>query len=111
ASVCMKIKDANGVVIFTLTSKVGTNHSAAIFLRLGTYKVEMSFIPGLVWGSTTNFRLSSYGLTDPIGVVVIDPSTQPDGTTPPPPGTAPPPPTGPTVSWTAGSSGDGSLWF
>jgi len=126
-AVVMTIYDANGNVICVLTAAAGSSASTSVFLATGQYQVVMTTISmaapsappmasaGISLGSPASglgYTLSACTITDPIGAPIVNPTSNPTGSTPPPIGpTAPPIPGGPTVYWTADVPGAGSLWF
>jgi hypothetical protein len=88
SAVQMTIKDLNGNVVYTLTADAGdTVSSNALLLTPGAYTLTFSVLgpPGDPV-SALSYSLMGESISDPIGAVVNDPTTQPVYTSPTMPG-------------------------
>jgi hypothetical protein len=88
SSVQMTITDENGNVVYTLTANAGDTVSGnALLLAPGAYRLSFSAI-GPPGGPVPALAYSLMGesISDPIGAVVNDPTTQPVYTSPTTPG-------------------------
>jgi len=88
SAVEMTIKDKDGNVVYTLTSAAGdTVSSNALLLTPGAYSLSFTVLgpPGGP-GPTLAYSLMGESISDPIGAVVNDPTTQPVYTSPTTPG-------------------------
>jgi hypothetical protein len=84
----MTIKDANGNVVYSLTAAAGdTVSSNALLLTPGAYTLSFTVLapPGVALPSLA-YSLMGESISDPIGAVVNDPTTQPVYTDPTTPG-------------------------
>jgi hypothetical protein len=88
SAVQMTIKDANGGVIYSLTAAAGdTVSSNALLLTPGAYTLRFAVLaPPGVAVPTLSYSLMGESISDPIGAVVNDPTTQPIYTSPTTPG-------------------------
>jgi hypothetical protein len=88
STVQMTIKDQNGNVVYTLTADAGdTVSSNALLLTPGAYTLSFSVLgpPGEAMPALS-YSLMGESISDPIGGVVNDPTTQPVYTSPTMPG-------------------------
>ena len=84
----MTIKDQNGNIIYTLTADAGdTVSSNALLLATGAYTLSFTVL-GPPGGPVPalSYSLMGESISDPIGAVVNDPTTQPVYTSPTTPG-------------------------
>jgi hypothetical protein len=88
SAVQMTIKDANGNVVYSLTAAAGdTVSSNALLLTPGAYTLSFAVLaPPGVAVPTLSYSLMGESISDPIGAVVNDPTTQPIYTSPTTPG-------------------------
>jgi hypothetical protein len=88
SAVQMTIKDANGNVVYSLTAAAGdTVSSDALLLTPGAYTLSFAVLaPPGVAVPTLSYSLMGESISDPIGAVVNDPTTQPVYTDPTTPG-------------------------
>jgi hypothetical protein len=88
SAVQMTIKDANGKVVYSLTATAGdTVSSDALLLTPGAYTMSFAVLaPSGVAVPSLSYSLMGESISDPIGAVVNDPTTQPVYTDPTTPG-------------------------
>ncbi len=88
STVQMTIKDESGNVIYTLTASAGdTVSSDALLLTPGAYTLSFTaLVPAGRPAPALSYSLMGESISDPIGAVINDPTTQPIYTSPTTPG-------------------------
>lgn len=84
----MTIRDANGNVVYSLSAAAGeTVSSNALLLTPGAYTLSFAvLVPPGIAVPTLSYSLTGESISDPIGAVVNDTTTQPVYTSPTTPG-------------------------